>query len=72
VGRIADDNGTPAADLAALQEILLRVSRLADDVPEVAELEVRPVSADGVSARAARIRLTPAQPHDAALRKLLR
>jgi acyl-CoA synthetase (NDP forming)/GNAT superfamily N-acetyltransferase len=72
VGRMDDDNDARPADLAALQEILLRVSRLADDVPEVAELELRPVSADRVPARAARIRLTPAQPHDAALRKLLR
>jgi acyl-CoA synthetase (NDP forming)/GNAT superfamily N-acetyltransferase len=71
VGRLAGDNGAPPADLAELQEILLRVSRLADDIPEVAELDLRPVSADSVSARAARIRLTPARPHDAALRKLL-
>jgi acyl-CoA synthetase (NDP forming)/GNAT superfamily N-acetyltransferase len=70
-GRLAGDNGAPPADLAALQEILLRVSRLADDVPEVAELGLHPVSADGVPVRAARIRLAPAQPHDAALRKLL-
>jgi acyl-CoA synthetase (NDP forming)/GNAT superfamily N-acetyltransferase len=70
-GRLASGNGAPPADLAALQEILLRVSRLADDVPEVAELDLRPVSADGVPVRAARIRLAPAQPHDAALRKLL-
>jgi acyl-CoA synthetase (NDP forming)/GNAT superfamily N-acetyltransferase len=71
-GRMADDNGAPPADLAALQEITLRVSRLADGIPELAELDFRPVSADGVPARATRIRLTPAQPHDAALRKLLR
>jgi acyl-CoA synthetase (NDP forming)/GNAT superfamily N-acetyltransferase len=71
VGRMADDNGAPPADPAALQEILLRVSRLADDIPEIAELDLHPASADGVSARTARIRLTSAQPHDAALRKLL-
>jgi acyl-CoA synthetase (NDP forming) len=68
-GGMAD--GARPGDLAAIQEILLRVSRLADDIPEVAELDLRPVSADGVSGRTARIRLIPAQPHDAALRNLL-
>jgi hypothetical protein len=59
-------------DLAALREILLRVSRLADDLPEVAELDLNPVLTrpDGVSASGARIRLAPAQPHDPFLRKL--
>ncbi len=66
------DRGAPPADLAALRETLLRVSRLADDFPEVAELDLNPVIArpDGVSAVDARIRLTPAQPHDPFLRKL--
>jgi acyl-CoA synthetase (NDP forming) len=62
------DGGEPSD---ALQEILLRVSRLADDLPEVAELGLGPVSAGPGSARGARIRLTPAQPHDVLLRKLL-
>jgi acyl-CoA synthetase (NDP forming) len=35
--------GTPPADLAALQNTLLRVSRLADDLPQVAELDLNPV-----------------------------
>src|SRR5262249_54710955 len=61
------------ADLAALRETLLRVSRLADDLPEVAELDLSPVivRADGVYADGARIRLTPADAHDPFLRKLL-
>jgi acyl-CoA synthetase (NDP forming) len=62
------DGGAPADEL---QEILLRVSRLADDLPEVAELGLGPVGAGPVSARGARIRLAPAQPHDVLLRKLL-
>ena len=37
--------GRPAADLGALRELLLRLSRLADDVPEVAELDLNPVIA---------------------------
>jgi acyl-CoA synthetase (NDP forming)/GNAT superfamily N-acetyltransferase len=64
--------GAQAADLAALQETLLRVSRLADDLPEVTELDLNPVMArpDGVSAVDARIRLTPVQPQDPFLRRL--
>ncbi len=64
--------GAQPADLEALRESLLRVSRLADDLPEVAELDLNPVIArpDGVSAVDARIRITPAQPQDPFLRKL--
>jgi hypothetical protein len=35
--------GRPAADRAALAELLARVSRLAEDVPEVQELDFNPV-----------------------------
>ncbi len=61
------------ANRAALQEILLRVSRMADDLPEVAELDLSPViaRADGISADSARIRLTPVHAHDPFLRELL-
>ena len=64
--------GSPAADLTALQETLLRTSRLADDLPEIAELDLNPVIArqDGVFAVDTRIRLTPAKPRDLFLRKL--
>ena len=37
--------GAPPADTAALADVLLRVSRLADDLPEVAELDLNPVVA---------------------------
>ena len=37
--------GHPAADLDALRELLLRLSRLAADVPEIAELDLNPVIA---------------------------
>jgi acetyl coenzyme A synthetase (ADP forming)-like protein len=37
--------GHPAADLAALRDLLLRLSRLADAVPEIAELDLNPVIA---------------------------
>jgi acyl-CoA synthetase (NDP forming)/GNAT superfamily N-acetyltransferase len=64
--------GTPPADVAALADLLLRVSRLADDIPEMAELDLNPViaRADGVCPVRARIRLVPAEPQDPFLRRL--
>jgi len=35
--------GQPAADVDALRDLLLRVSRLADEVPEIIELDLNPV-----------------------------
>jgi hypothetical protein len=48
------------------------VSRLAGDLPEVAELDLNPVLAtpDGAQAVDARIRVRPAQPQDPFLRQL--
>ncbi len=64
--------GSAAMDTAALADVLLRVSRLADDLPEVAELDLNPViaTADGAHAVDARIRLAPAAPRDPFLRQL--
>jgi len=64
--------GGPPADIAALRETLLRVSRLVDDLPEIAELNLNPVIArpDGVFPVDARIRLAPATPQDPFLRRL--
>jgi len=64
--------GVPAADLETLRELLLRVSRLADDLPEVTELELNPVIAKphGVSAIDARIKVTSCPPRDPFLRRL--
>jgi acyl-CoA synthetase (NDP forming)/GNAT superfamily N-acetyltransferase len=64
--------GAPAADLGALRDLLLRVSRMADDLPQIAELELSPVFArpDSVQAVDGRIRLRVAEPADAYLRKL--
>jgi acyl-CoA synthetase (NDP forming)/GNAT superfamily N-acetyltransferase len=63
---------TPAADLTALRDLLLRVSRMVDDLPQVAELELRPVFArpDGVQAVDGWVRLRAAEPADAHLRRL--
>ena len=50
---LAGRRGTPPADTAALADALLRVSRLADDLPEISEMDLNPVIAtqDGVSVR---------------------
>jgi acyl-CoA synthetase (NDP forming)/RimJ/RimL family protein N-acetyltransferase len=65
------DGGAPV-DVAALADILLRISRLADEVPEIAELDLNPVIAqnDGAHPVDARIRLVPAEPQDPFLRRL--
>jgi acyl-CoA synthetase (NDP forming) len=64
--------GQPAADLAGLHDTLLRVSRLATDLPQVAELDLNPVIArpDGVTAVDARIRVTRNGSTDPFLRQL--
>jgi acyl-CoA synthetase (NDP forming)/GNAT superfamily N-acetyltransferase len=64
--------GPPAVDTAGLAQLLLRVSRLADDLPEVVELDLDPVIArpDGVYPTDVRARLAPAAPHDPFLRQL--
>jgi acyl-CoA synthetase (NDP forming) len=64
--------GTPAADLPALQDILTRISRLADDLPQVAELDLNPVIArpDGAHVAGARVRILPAKLTDPYVRKL--
>jgi acyl-CoA synthetase (NDP forming) len=64
--------GKPAVSLDALASMLLRISRLAADFPELAELEVRPViaGADGAFAAGASVRLTPASTADPFIRQL--
>jgi len=64
--------GAPAADLAALRDVLLRVSRLTEDLPEITELDLNPViaRADGVIAVDARIRVAAMVPQDPFLRRL--
>jgi acyl-CoA synthetase (NDP forming) len=65
--------GTPPVDTAALEDLLLRLGRLAADLPEIAELDLNPVLAgpDGVVAVDAKLRLAPvgAEP-DPLLRRL--
>ncbi len=70
--RLLGRRGVPAADLAALRDMLLRVSRMAEDLPEIAELELSPVIVrpDGIQAVDGRIRIQAAEPADAHLRRL--
>jgi acyl-CoA synthetase (NDP forming) len=63
--------GAPAADLAALRDMLLRVSLMADDLPQIAELDLRAVARpDGAQAVDAQARIQAAEPTDAYLRRL--
>jgi acetyl coenzyme A synthetase (ADP forming)-like protein len=54
--------GRPAVDVAALEDVLLRVGRLAEDVPEVAEMDLNPVivSESGAVAVDVKVRVAPA------------
>jgi acetate---CoA ligase (ADP-forming) len=53
--------GAPPADLGALEEVLLRASRLVTDFPEIAEIDLNPVLAFAEGARVvdARVMLAP-------------
>ncbi|MGH3251198.1 MAG: GNAT family N-acetyltransferase [Trebonia sp.] len=64
--------GSPPTDLRALRDLLLRVSRLADDLPEITDLDLNPVIAgpDGARAVDARVKVAPCPPQDPFLRRL--
>ena len=70
--RLAGRSGSDGTDLAALRDTVLRISQLADDLPQIAELELSPVIArpDGAWVADGRIRLQAAEPADAYLRRL--
>jgi acyl-CoA synthetase (NDP forming) len=55
--------GHPPADVDAIQEILLRISRLVEEVPEISELDLNPIFAlppgEGCRIVDARIRVEP-------------
>ncbi len=66
-------NSVPrAGPRGQLRDMLLRVSRLADDLPEITGLDLNPVIArpDGVTAVDARIKVAPQVPDDPFLRRL--
>ena len=58
-GRLVRGFRSPPSDAGALMDLVHRLSRLADDVPEVAELDLNPVigMADACVAVDARVRL---------------
>jgi acetyl coenzyme A synthetase (ADP forming)-like protein len=58
---VAGYRGAPAADRGALTDLLHRLSKLGEDIPAVAELDLNPIIAnpDGCVAVDARVRLRP-------------
>jgi acyl-CoA synthetase (NDP forming) len=60
---VAGFRGGPASDAAALIDLVLRLAQLADDVPEIAELDLNPVLglSDGCVAVDARMRVRAAE-----------
>jgi acyl-CoA synthetase (NDP forming)/GNAT superfamily N-acetyltransferase len=65
--------GTPVMDTDALEQLLLKVAQLAEDFPEVSELDLNPVVAvpNGVAALDVKLKLQPADDEpDAYLRSL--
>jgi acyl-CoA synthetase (NDP forming) len=65
--------GSRPVDTATVEDLLLRLGQLAEDLPEVAELDLNPilVSTDGAVVVDAKLRLAPVgQEPDATLRQL--
>ncbi|GLW99107.1 bifunctional GNAT family N-acetyltransferase/acetate--CoA ligase family protein [Microtetraspora sp. NBRC 16547] len=66
--------GRPEADVRALEERIVRIGRLLDDLPEVAELDINPliVTPRGAAAVDIRVRIAPAAPPPSPYRRRLR
>jgi acyl-CoA synthetase (NDP forming) len=71
--RLFGYQGTRPVDVGALEDVLARVSELADDVPELASLSLHPVvvTEDGVYLLHAAVRLRPAEQRADPLRRAL-
>lgn len=71
--RLFGYQGAPAADVAALEDVLARVSVMAEDLPELASLELYPVAVAerGAAVLHATIRLRPAERRTDAPRRAL-
>ncbi|WP_330281100.1 bifunctional acetate--CoA ligase family protein/GNAT family N-acetyltransferase [Streptomyces sp. NBC_00588] len=65
-------DGARPVDLEELERLLLRLSRMASELPQLAEADFNPVLATpgGVTVLDARVRLVPRRPHDPYLRRL--
>ncbi|MEN8654248.1 GNAT family N-acetyltransferase [Streptomyces sp. 21So2-11] len=64
--------GNGPVDLEGLEQLLLRLSRMACDLPQLADADLNPVLArpGGITALDARVRLLPRHAHDPYLRRL--
>jgi hypothetical protein len=64
--------GQAAADLGSLRDLLLRVSRLSDDLPEVTAIRLDPVIVGpaGATVTSARVKVLPHRARDPFLRRL--
>ena len=64
--------GSGPTDLEGLEQLLLRLSRMATDLPQLAEVDFNPVLATtaDVSVLDARVRVVPRTPQDPYLRRL--
>lgn len=71
--RLFDPGRSPGVDRDEVRDVVVRVGRLAEMLPEVAELDLNPVivGPDGVVVVDARIRVAPATTGDPALRALV-
>nr|WP_274997427.1 GNAT family N-acetyltransferase [Promicromonospora iranensis] len=71
--RLFGYQGAPAADVAALEDVLARVSVMAEDLPELASLELYPVAVAerGAAVLHATVRLRPAERRTDAPRRAL-
>lgn len=63
--------GQAAVDVSALRDLLLRVARLSDDLPEVTAVDLTPVIAgpSGTAVAGARVKVIPRQIQDRFLRQ---
>jgi acetate---CoA ligase (ADP-forming) len=66
---LAGYRGAPPADVGQVSDVVLRVARLVDDLPEVAELDLNPVIADPDGCVAVDARIRVAAPSRAARAK---
>jgi acyl-CoA synthetase (NDP forming)/L-amino acid N-acyltransferase YncA len=66
--------GSPAVDMAGLEQLIVQVGRLAEDVPQLVELDLNPVlvGTGGCTLVDVKARLTPAAPLDAGIPRRLR
>jgi hypothetical protein len=63
---VCGGRGQLAADVKTIEEVLLRVSRLVEEIPEISELDLNPIFAlppgQGCRIVDARIRIEPSRP----------